>query len=185
LFLVDCFVTCVKEFYAVFAKIKRGEDGGLLGKMGGGFSRVIGDVADGAVAGAKFVWTPFQFAWDATKGGRKPSARLRDLHCQPPPGSQQQGRRLTPLLLLARVPMAFDEGQKALVVDKLKNSLMKDVADGNFSEWNVVAYCQGSENSAEINEGFQWLNGAARKLGTGRGAKGGTLKGGSLLWGGQ
>ena len=163
----------MKEFYAVFAKIKRGEDGGLLGKIGGGFSSVIGDVADGAVAGVNFVWTPFQFAWDATtQGGRKQ-------------GSQPQGPRRTPLLLLARVPMAFDEGQKALVVDKLKNSLMKDVADGNFSEWNVVAYCQGSENSAEITEGFLWLNGAARKLGAGKGGKGGTLEGGSLLWGGQ
>ena len=43
------------EFYEVFAKTKRGEDGGLLGKMGGGFSTVTGN---------KFTWTPFQFAWD-------------------------------------------------------------------------------------------------------------------------
>jgi hypothetical protein len=58
----------LEEFYAVFTAIKRGEDGGLLGKMGGGFAAVLGDVADGAVAGAKFAWTPFQFAWDVTGG---------------------------------------------------------------------------------------------------------------------
>ena len=58
----------LEEFYAVFTAIKRGEDGGLLGKMGGGFAAVLGDVADGAVAGAKFAWTPFAFAWGATGG---------------------------------------------------------------------------------------------------------------------